>query len=267
MGCVSDSSDDDRTLPTRREPPAFRRVAVRRITELSPHMRRIVLGGDELDGLEIDEPAASVRMLLPPAGEDALVMPTWSGNQFDLPDGRRAPIRTFTPRHMDPERQELTLDVVLHGEGAASEWARAASPGDEVAISGPGRGYEIDTGARSYLLVGDEVAIPAISQLLEALPETMPVAVEIEVSAPSARVDLPDHPAVVVTWHERADGAEPGDALVAVVRSLDAVPDRVWVAGEAAAVQRIRKHLFDERGLSRSDATVRGYWQKGRSAT
>ncbi len=267
MDAVTDAADADRTRPTRREPPAFRRATAQRITELSPHMRRIVLGGDELVGLEIDEPAASVRMLLPPAGEDALVMPTWSGNQFDLPDGRRAPIRTFTPRHLDPERHELTLDVVLHGTGAASEWAMAAAPGDEVAISGPGRGYQIDTAAASYLLVGDEVAIPAISQLLEALPDALPVAVEIEVSAASAQVELPGHPTAVVTWHPRSNGSEPGDALVEAVRSLDAVPDGVWVAGEAAAVQRIRKHLFDERGLSRSDATVRGYWKKGRSAT
>jgi len=41
----------------------------------------------------------------------------------------------------------------------------------------------------------------------------------------------------------------------------------VWVAGEAASVQRIRKHLFDQRGMTRSAATVRGYWKQGRSAT
>ena len=48
---------------------------------------------------------------------------------------------------------------------------------------------------------------------------------------------------------------------------LTDVPPAVWVAGEAAAVQKIRKHLFDQRGMSRSDATVRGYWKHGRSAT
>ena len=38
------------------------------------------------------------------------------------------------------------------------------------------------------------------------------------------------------------------------------------MAGEAAAVQRIRHHLFDERGLSRSHAVVRGYWKHGRGS-
>ncbi|MFV2000229.1 MAG: SIP domain-containing protein [Acidimicrobiia bacterium] len=38
----------------------------------------------------------------------------------------------------------------------------------------------------------------------------------------------------------------------------------MWAAGEAAAMQRIRKHLFDERDFQRSHATVRGYWQRNR---
>jgi len=37
------------------------------------------------------------------------------------------------------------------------------------------------------------------------------------------------------------------------------------VAGEAAAVQRIRRHLFTERGVTRSHAAVRGYWKHGRT--
>jgi NADPH-dependent ferric siderophore reductase len=230
-------------------------------------MRRVVVGGPELDGLRIDEPAASVRLLLPPPGEAAIVMPVWTGNQFELPTGERAPIRTFTPSHLDPDRLELTLDVVVHEGGAASGWVRDAAVGAEVAVSGPGRGYDIDEGASAYLLAGDETAVPAISQLLEAMPATMPVQVHVEVADPAGRLDLPAHPGATVTWHELPAGAEPGDALLAAVEAMDTVPDAVWVAGEAAAVQRIRRHLFDVRGLTRSAATVRGYWKKGRSAT
>jgi NADPH-dependent ferric siderophore reductase len=227
----------------------------------------MVIGGGELDGFEMELPAASVRLLLPPANEDDIVMPEWTGNQFELPGGRRAPIRTLTPRHFDDDRLELTVDIVLHDSGAASEWAAAATIGDETAVSGPGRGYEVDTAASSYLLVGDESAIPAMSQLLEHIPSGIPVQVHVEIAHPSARHDLPPRPAVDVTWHELPEGAEPGDELVAAVERLEEVPPAVWVAGEAAAVQRIRKHLFDGRGMSRSDVTARGYWKKGRSAT
>jgi NADPH-dependent ferric siderophore reductase len=230
-------------------------------------MRRIVMGGSELDGLEIDEPAASVRILFPPPGAAALVMAAWTGNQFELPNGERAPIRTFTPRHLDDAQRELTIDFVVHGRGLASDWARTARPGHEVAVSGPARGHVLDTGASAHLFAGDETAIPAISQLLEVAPVGTPVAVHIEIDHPAARVDVPEHPDADVTWHVRADGAAPGDGFASAVEAIEELPESIWIAGEAAAVQRLRKHLFDERGLTRATATARGYWKHGRSAT
>jgi NADPH-dependent ferric siderophore reductase len=229
-------------------------------------MRRFVLGGPELAGFALDEPAASIRLLLP-RSDGTLEMPRWTGNQFELADGARAPIRTFTPRSFDPDGLDLAIDVVVHEHGAASDWAGAASLGDEVAISGPGRGYGIDPTAAGYLLAGDETAIPAISQLLEHLPPSMPVQVVIEIVDPAARLDLPPHHGATVAWHELPAGAEPGGAMLDVITALDGLPPAIWVAGEAAAVQKIRKHLFEERGVARSAATIRGYWKLGRSAT
>jgi NADPH-dependent ferric siderophore reductase len=230
-------------------------------------MLRIVLGGEELDGFSIEAPASSVRLLLPPPGSDAIEMPTWTGNQFELADGERAPIRTFTPRHFDDERLELTIDVVLHDHGAATDWARRASVGDEVAISGPGRSEPLDDDARSFLLVGDESAIPAMCQLLEWIDPACTIDVHIEIMEPSARFELPTHPGATITWHDAVPGAAPGTAMADAVEKLDALPDAVWVAGEAAAVQRLRTHLFETRGLTRRQFTARGYWKQGRSAT
>lgn len=263
------SSDDaeSRLRRLRREPPPFRRVRVRSTEELSPRMLRVILGGEELEGFEIPGPASSVRLLIPPSGADDIVMPEWTGNQFELPDGSRAPIRTFTPRAFDTERLELTLDIVLHESGAASDWARGARIDDEVAVSGPGRREPIDPEARSHLLVGDESAIPAICQLLESIPPDQRIDVHIEITEPNARIELPPHGAATVTWHDADSERAPGDAVVAAVSAIDELPDAVWVAGEAAAVQRLRTHLFDERGRSRSSVTARGYWKHGRSAT
>lgn len=226
-----------------------------------------MLRGEELAGFELDAPASSVRLLLPPSGADRIVMPTWTGNQFELPDGDRAPIRTFTPRFFDGERLELTIDVVLHDQGAATDWARAAQPGDVVAISGPGRGDEVDPEATSHLLAGDETAIPAIGQLLESIPHDREVMIHIETADDGTRIELPFHPNAAVTWHDAVDGGQPGDAMVAAVEAIDDLPEAIWIAGEAAAVQRLRNHLFKERGVPRSRATVRGYWKLGRSAT
>jgi NADPH-dependent ferric siderophore reductase len=250
----------------RREPPAFRRVAVAGVTPLTPRLVRVTVGGPELDGLVIEQPAASVRLLLPAPGSRELVMPNWQGNEFRLPDGSRPPIRTLTPLRLDSTTQELDLEIVVHEGGAASAWAQAARPGDKAAISGPGRGYPIDAEAAGFVLGGDESAIPAITQLLEVLPADKPVHVIVEAADPAARLELPKHPAATVDWHDLPAGAPPGDTLVAAITEADLAPGtRIWAAGEAAAMQRIRRHLLDERNLPRSETWIRGYWKSGRA--
>jgi NADPH-dependent ferric siderophore reductase len=230
---------------------------------------RVTLAGPELDGFAVDEPAASVRLLLPSPENDNLVMPTWTGNEWLLPDGSRPAIRTLTPLAVEaegPSGPSLDVEIVLHDGGVASGWAAAAEPGAEAALSGPGRGYTIDRAAPAYLLAGDETALPAIGQLLEALPDDAAVDVHVEIAGRDARLPLPDHPAMTQHWHHAIDGEPPGTALVAAVQAAT-IPDgaHVWAAGEAAAVQRIRRHLFDDRGLPRSHAHVRGYWKHGRT--
>lgn len=233
---------------------------------LTPRLVGVTFTGPDLEGLAVELPAASVRLLLPSPGARELVMPEWNGNEFLLPDGLRPTIRTFTPRRVDPEALELDLEIVVHGGGAASDWAEAAEAGQPAAISGPGRGYAVEPNAPAFLLAGDETAIPAICQLLEALPAGTPVQVYIEMVHPDARLSPPHHPGADVEWLDLQPGAAPGDALLEAVRNAHLVPDtRVWAAGEAAGVQRIRRHLFEDRGWPRTHASVRGYWKHGRS--
>ena len=80
-------SERDQTTRVRREPPRFRPVIVRRVAPLSARMVRVTLTGPELEGLAVEQPAASVRLLLPSRGTVDLVVPTWRGNEFLLPDG------------------------------------------------------------------------------------------------------------------------------------------------------------------------------------
>jgi len=71
-----------------------------------------------------------------------------------------------------------------------------------------------------------------------------------------------------ITWHPLPPDARPGDALVAAVTGAELVEGtRVWAAGEAAAVQRIRKHLSEDRGVPRPHTSVRGYWVFGRAGS
>jgi NADPH-dependent ferric siderophore reductase len=256
-----------RATPVRREPPKFRRVEVRRVERVTPRLVRVTFGGPELEGLTVEQPAASVRLLLPSPGTRELVMPEWNGNEFLLAGGRRPTIRTFTPWRVDADDRELDLGIVVHGTGAASGWAETARPGDTGAISGPGRGYSIDDDAPAFLLAGDETAIPAITQLLERLPADTPVRVHVEAGHPDARLALPDHQHAAIEWHDLPSGVAPGEMLVAAVSDAEIAPGtKIWAAGEAAAVWRVRRHLFEDLGLPRAQAAVRGYWKRGRAA-
>jgi NADPH-dependent ferric siderophore reductase len=230
----------------------------------SPYLVRVTLAGPELEGFEMGLPAASVRLLVPVDGE--LVVPTWNGNEFLFDDGSRPPIRTLTPRRFDPDALALDVEIVLHGDGPLSTWAEATTPGDRVAVSGTGRGYEHDDDADTFLIAGDESAMPAISVLLESLPTGASVQVLIETRSTDARINLPHHPGATVSWHELDPDAPPGDALVAAVTDATVRADTwVWAAGEAAAVHRIRRHLADVREAPRSHTVVRGYWKVDRN--
>lgn len=259
---MSGSAADTGVRRIRREPPSFRDVTVVGTGEPTPHVVRIVFDGPDLHTLIVNEPAASIRLLLPTPGASDLVIPMWNGNEFLLPDGQRPTIRTFTPIRDEGATSELALDIVLHGAGAASDWAAAATVGDRAAISGPGRGYVADPDAPSFLLIGDESAVPAIGQLLASLPAECPVQAGIEVGSPDAIRDLAGRPETYVEWRVLPDGALPGAEQFDYVRAATLEPEtRIWAAGEAAAMQRIRRHLFDDRGVDRSHTMIRGYWK------
>lgn len=263
---------DDAITRLRREPPTFRRARVVDTEDITAHLRRVRLEGDELRLLEPALPAASIRLLLPASARAAepVELPTWTGNEFRAADGSRAVIRTLTPIDLDPEAGSVVLDVVRHDRGPLTAWVDDVAPGHEVALSGPGRGYEVDPAATAYLLAGDETALPALRQVVEAVSEDMPVRVLAEVRGADARteLDVRGDGKVDVRWLDSDPHAPPGDALVRAVTEVAAAGlDRttVWAAGEAAAVQRIRRHLFEEVGLPRSQAHVRGYWKHGRA--
>lgn len=220
-------------------------------------MAHVVLRGSELDGLVVDEPAASVRLLLPSSLGGELVIPEWSGNEFLLSDGSRPVIRTFTPYRCGGGALELL--IVLHDGGAASTWAQHAGVGAEAAVSGPGRGYEIDPSGGSLHLFGDETAIPAMAQIVAEVPDASRVSAHVEVAHPAARLDLLSE--VGAKWHVLPSGAPPGETLVQAAEAASLSPeDRVWAAGEAAAMQRIRR-LLAAVEVPRRRATVRGYWK------
>jgi NADPH-dependent ferric siderophore reductase len=253
----------------RRPPPPLERVSVVAVQHRTPRLVRVVLSGPGLASWPEIQPGASLRLLLPRPGSTRLDLPAWTGNEYLYDDGTRPPIRTLTPLPVEPtaspDGPALAVEVVRHGSGSLSDWAETVGSGDAVAVSGPGRGYAPDPAATSFLVAGDESALPAITTLLPALPDGADATVLVEIADPVARLAWSGRPGEVTTWLDLPAGAPPGDRLVEAVVATELDPAvRVWAAGEAAAMQRIRRHLLEVRGLPRSQAVVRGYWKHGR---
>ncbi len=234
--------------------------------EVSPRLLRLTFAGDGLRELVVDEPAASVRLLVPTPGTDGLVIPAWNGNEFLLPDGTRPVLRTFTPLRVDNDAAQLDIEIVRHPGGAVSGWAERATPGEPAAISGPGSGYRFPDASTRLIVLADETALPAVTQLVDSAPDRLALDIHVEVVVTGARIDVDLRAADTIEWYVSEPGAVPGGRIVDVARSLDAVSEGtdVWAAGEASAMHAIRTHLFDSLGIDRKRATVRGYWKPAR---
>ncbi|GGX49246.1 siderophore-interacting protein [Streptomyces fructofermentans] len=249
--------------PARRVPkPHSARVV--RTERLTPHMQRVVLGGEGLAGFTAGTSTDHyVKLLFGAAGVTYPEPFDMARIREEFPREQWPVTRTYTVRAWDPEARELTLDFVVHGdEGLAGPWAKRVQPGELVRFLGPGGAYAPDAGADWHLLAGDESALPAIAAALEAMPAGADVRAFVEVSGPAEEQKIDSE--VDVVWLHRGDRPV-GEALVAAVRALEFPEGRVhaFVHGEAAFVKDLRRLLRVELGIPREDLSVSGYWRLG----
>ncbi|MEV6801285.1 siderophore-interacting protein [Micromonospora rifamycinica] len=239
---------------------------VMRVGRPTPHLVRLVLGGEELTGLPVGEFTDHyIKLVFPPAGVDLPRPLDLAAIKQELPREQWPRLRAYTVRAWDASVGELTVDVVHHGdEGLAGPWAARLRPGDEVLFTGPGGAYAPDPTADWHLLVGDESALPAIGAALERLPEGAPAVVLVEIADRADEQPLRSPGAVDLTWLHRGDQPV-GAALVAAVRALEFPPGRVhaFVHGEATFVKELRRLLRVERGVPREALSISGYWRQG----
>lgn len=235
-----------------------------RTERLTPHMQRVVLGGEGLATLTVGTCTDHyVKLLFPASGVTYPEPFDLQRVREEFPREQWPVTRTYTVRQWDTEHRELTLDFVIHGdEGLAGPWAANVRPGEIVRFLGPGGAYAPDPGADWHLLVGDESALPAIGRALETLPPGARAFAFVEVAGPEEEQKIDSD--VEVRWLHRG-GRRVGEALVEAVRTLDFPEGRVhaFVHGEAHFVKELRGLLRVERGLSREDLSISGYWRLG----
>ncbi|WP_405921206.1 siderophore-interacting protein [Streptomyces sp. NBC_00122] len=241
-------------------------AVVVRTERLTPHMVRLVLGGDGLAGFGAGEFTDHyIKILFPPEG---VTYPApWDLDRIraDFPRAQWPRQRAYTVRGWDPAHLELTLDFVVHGdEGVAGPWAARAQPGELVRFLGPGGAYAPDPAAGWHLLVGDESALPAIAAAMERMPVGARVHAFVEVEGPQGQQKVATPDGAVPVWLHRGDRPI-GEALVEAVTSLEfpSTDVHAFVHGEAGFVKDLRRHLRLERGIPRERLSISGYWRLG----
>ena len=150
-------------------PEAYFRAEVSRFRDLSPVMRRVVLGGEGLATYESCGASDEwFRLMVPSDPSSPVTLPVRVGQQWQFANPQPA-ARWYTVRRWDPAAHELTVDVVIHRDGSATRWAERIEPGDQVIVSQPHgrfRGVEADW----LLIIADQTGIPAACRILAELP-------------------------------------------------------------------------------------------------
>lgn len=241
-------------------------AVVVRTERLTPHMVRIVLGGDGLAGFGAGEFTDHyVKILFPPQG--VTYPEPWDLEEIraHFPRAQWPRQRAYTVRSWDTAHRELTLDFVVHGdEGLAGPWAARVQPGEVVRFLGPGGAYAPDPTAGWHLLVGDESALPAIAAAMERMPAGARVHAFVEVDGPAGEQKITTPDGTAPLWLHRGDRPI-GEALVAAVTALEfpSTDVHAFVHGEAGFVKELRRHLRLERGIARERLSISGYWRLG----
>ncbi|HXR01620.1 MAG TPA: siderophore-interacting protein, partial [Pseudomonas sp.] len=147
---------------------------------------------------------------------------------------------------------------VLHGDGPAATWAAQAQVGQFLHIAGPRGSMIVPDMFDSYLLIGDETALPAIARRLEELPGNRRALVVVEIQDDAERQALASDAQLEVVWVVRGE-----QDLLEATRRLK-LPEGslyAWVATESALSRKVRRVLLDEFKLDEAAVKAAGYWR------
>ncbi len=267
-------SRTSRTL--RVHPIVLRQVQVVDVRDVTPNLRRLTLGGEELragtmgDGLA-RPPFVSdgfddhVKLVIPPDNAELPPVGTQEETRFEWNRGVLEFTRDYTVRSYDEAAGTFDIDVVRHASGLAADWAFRVSPGDAIRFAGPKSCAPVNHDVDWHLLIGDDTALPAIGRWLEEAPAGTRATVIVEVPTAQDVQEIATRAEASITWLVRGDyAAGESGQLFEALRATELPEGRgyVWCAGEALTIAPIRRYLRQDLGLLKEDVEVVGYWRR-----
>ncbi|WP_120005725.1 siderophore-interacting protein [Nesterenkonia muleiensis] len=253
-----------------RKPRVQRLLEVVGTEQLTPHLIRVVLGGEQFDQIEFKTDTDQYIKLLFADPALGLTRPyDLEALRQELSPEQLPVTRTYTIRRIDREQKQIWVDFVIHGDhGVAGPWAAQAQPGDTISFFGPGSGYAPRADADFHLMAGDETALPAIAAAVESLDAGARGLVVLDVANAHEHIPLSAPEDVEVRWLHRGGDFTPENARLAEhLQSIElpAGDVQVFIHGEREQMKLIRRLLVNERGLERRGMSLSAYWAYGRA--
>ncbi|MBC7273734.1 MAG: siderophore-interacting protein [Streptomyces sp.] len=172
--------------------------------------------------------------------------------------------RAYTLVGPDRETNTFSLEFALH-EGCASDWARAAKPGDTIGATVQGTGFQHPRPEPSHVFaIGDPASLPALNSLLDALgPAPATVWFEGTLDGLPCHADTSRHDVRQVP--RRDDGRHlVGQVKADLPALLAATPDPyVWIACDTATTRALASYVRKELRLPKERTHALGYWRAG----
>ncbi|MBK0022882.1 siderophore-interacting protein [Ochrobactrum sp. S46] len=213
-----------------------------------------------------------VRLSFKPNAETPLSLQVRDENgKWRWPEGAEpCPDRPYTVRRWDGSRHEMTVDIVEHASGLATEWAKSARPGDRVGVCNPAGRFRLPKQTDWVLMVTDITGLPAVARVAEELPPGFKAYFHIELQKEADKQSLRTQADVDLTWHV-LDVETTGKTysklatIAAEITTLPAGNGYIYIAGEAQMVSKSRKHFRDALGFDKNRIEAIGYWIEGQS--
>lgn len=233
----------------------FRHATLSAREWLAPDFVRVRLTGSDLAGFRSLGPDDHMRLFFPDGSADT------------VEELRASPSREYTPLAWGADW--LDVEFAVHGDqGVAAPWAATAPLGAAIGIGGPRSSAVLIGEPGSWLLVGDETAIPAIRRFAASIPPGVSARIVVETVNQGREFDV--EAPVEVEWLHRGD-AVAGSALIAFLDALtedDTVgcDPFVFIAAEQSIVKPGRA-LLERWGIDAANAIVKGYWKRGEAGS
>lgn len=231
----------------------MRMTQVAQIEDISPHMRRIVLQGDDLNDFPTDKEGAHFKAIFPQPGK---IRP-----KLGVYLGFKKWMRSYTIRAFNSQQKELTVDFAVNDhEGLATNRAKNAQQGDYLGVAGPGETKYTDYHADWHLLVADLTALPAAAAILEKLPTNAIGNAFIQVPMEDDKQTIAAPKGIQINWIINDDLSK--KSLLQELKNmhwLDGKP-AVFVAAESSHTIAIKQHLKTKPSYSKEQTYTAGYW-------